>query len=612
MAYGLPNARYGLAALLLWALPLLGQLEVGDSTSMTMNGTASVGYTGAYAEPGTSSHGVSLGGDGYLNGYYYDPKFMSFAAHPYYNRSQNNSTFQSISDSTGVNFSTNFFTGSRFPGFFSFNKAYDSSGTFGMPGASGLTTHGNAQGFSLGWSELLPDMPSLSASYSQGNGSSTLYGSDAKSESSDRVFDLHSDYLLVGFRLRGFFQHQNTDATFPGFLVGSALNKSDSSSNSYGFSADHKMPLNGDVYGGWHRSSFNYDYVTGQTNATTDSTNLNVTMLPVRKLSLTMGVNHISNLSGALVQEVVSAGGAPPQLLPNFTSASTQYNGSAGYTILPGLYVQGQVTHWQQTLGTKDYANTLFGGTVNYNMVRNFLGNFTFILGVMDNSNQDGHLGTTLISNVNFSRIIRGWDLGSHFSYSQNLQTLIAVYTTSSYGYGATARRRLANRTYWSGSFSGMHSGLNQYAGFSSRSESFSSSFTHRGYGVSGSYSQSDGTSLFSPTGLVATPVPAAIIAPNSLVLYNAKGWSVGGSGSPMRKLQLSGTFSRSMSDTLSPGTSAHILSDMINMQARYPIRKLYFTAGYTRFKQDIGLAGATPTNVTTYYFGLSRWFNFF
>jgi len=50
----------------------------------------------------------------------------------------------------------------------------------------------------------------------------------------------------------------------------------------------------------------------------------------------------------------------------------------------------------------------------------------------------------------------------------------------------------------------------------------------------------------------------------------------------------------------------------MINMQARYPIRKLYFTAGYTRFKQDIGLAGATPTNVTTYYFGLSRWFNFF
>ena len=365
------------------------------------NGTASVGYTGAYAEPGTSSHGVSLGGDGYLNGYYYDPKFMSFAAHPYYNRSQNNSTFQSISDSTGVNFSTNFFTGSRFPGFFSFNKAYDSSGTFGMPGASGLTTHGNAQGFSLGWSELLPDMPSLSASYSQGNGSSTLYGSDAKSESSDRVFDLHSDYLLVGFRLRGFFQHQNTDATFPGFLVGSALNKSDSSSNSYGFSADHKMPLNGDVYGGWHRSSFNYDYVTGQTNATTDSTNLNVTLLPVRKLSLTMGVNHISNLSGALVQEVVSAGGAPPQLLPNFTSASTQYNGSAGYTILPGLYVQGQVTHWQQTLGTKDYANTLFGGTVNYNMVRNFLGNFTFILGVMDNSNQDGHLGTTLISNVN-------------------------------------------------------------------------------------------------------------------------------------------------------------------------------------------------------------------
>ncbi len=610
MGYGSSNVRYVLVVLLLWAAPLLAQLEVGE-TSMQMSGNLSVGYDGSFGESITSAHGIGIGGDGYLHGFYYDPKFLSFDFHPYYNRSQNNSEFQSISDSSGFNASANLFTGSHFPGFVSFSKNYSSSGTFGVPGASGLTTHGNGQTLSVGWSELLPHMPALFASYTMTGSSSTIYGSDAQSGSASKIFDLRSDYTVAGFRLGAFFQHQNTNATIPTFLAGEQATKSDVSSNSYGVTAQHRLPLHGDIYGGWHRNSYGYDYAGGHTDATSDTANVNAMLRPVSKLSLSMGMNYTNNLSAALVQEVVNAGAPPPPALSEFASHSTQYNATAGYTILSNLYVQGQVTHWNQVVGGTDYSNTTYGATVNYNMVRNFLGNFTFVLGVMDNTNQEGHIGTSLVSNVSYSRRINAWDVGAHFSYSQNLQTLVAVYTTSSYGYGGTVRRRLGYRTHWNASFTGGHSGLSQFSGFASRSESFSTSLSHRGYALSASYSQSKGTSLFAPGGLVQPPVPPPVVG-SDLVFFNGRAWSFGTSGSPLRKLHLAASFSRSLSDTLSPTVGTRTHSNVFHMQARYPIRKLYFTAGYTRFQQGLGTTGAAPTDVTTYYFGLSRWFNIF
>jgi hypothetical protein len=33
---------------------------------------------------------------------------------------------------------------------------------------------------------------------------------------------------------------------------------------------------------------------------------------------------------------------------------------------------------------------------------------------------------------------------------------------------------------------------------------------------------------------------------------------------------------------------------------------------GYTRLRQSVGTPGTPPLDVTTYYIGLSRWFNFF
>ena len=51
-----------------------------------------------------------------LSGFYYNPKFLNFNVQPFYNRSQDNSSFQSVFSDSGVDASVNLFSGSHFPG----------------------------------------------------------------------------------------------------------------------------------------------------------------------------------------------------------------------------------------------------------------------------------------------------------------------------------------------------------------------------------------------------------------------------------------------------------------------------------------------------------------
>ena len=116
----------------------------------------------------------------------------------------------------------------------------------------------------------------------------------------------------MGFGLRGFFQHQNSHATFPGFLVGEATLDSDTSSNSYGVAADHDLPLNGQAYGSWRRTDSGYDFAGGHTDANTDVTNIHALFRPKERLSLAMGMDYTSNLSAALQQRCRSFGPQAP------------------------------------------------------------------------------------------------------------------------------------------------------------------------------------------------------------------------------------------------------------------------------------------------------------
>src|SRR5579863_7502674 len=108
---------------LLLTLPAAGQLRLGESSN-NLNGTLSGGYNGDYGNLIDSSHSMSFGGVGTWSGYYYNPNFLSYTISPYLNQARDNSSFQSISNASGVNFNSSIFAGSKFPGSISYAKSY--------------------------------------------------------------------------------------------------------------------------------------------------------------------------------------------------------------------------------------------------------------------------------------------------------------------------------------------------------------------------------------------------------------------------------------------------------------------------------------------------------
>jgi hypothetical protein len=78
----------------------------------------------------------------------------------------------------------------------------------------------------------------------------------------------------------------------------------------------------------------------------------------------------------------------------------------------------------------------------------------------------------------------------------------------------------------------------------------------------------------------------------------------------PLKRLAISGSFSRAISNTLA-STTSHNNTEIFNAQMQYHLRRIGLQAGYTRFTQGISAIGA-PVNSTSYFVGISRWFDFF
>jgi len=602
---------------MLAALPSAAQIQVGDNWQMNLSGTLGYTYNGEMNE-GASGHSMGFSGDANLHGSYYNPNFLSFGVQPYYDRTQSNSVFGSLSNSSGVTSSVSLFSGSHFPGSVFYNKGINGTSEFGIPESSiGLASHGDNQGYGVTWSALVPGLPTLTATYAVGDGTSSIYGTQETNAQSDRSLNLLSTYFISGFRFSGGFTHRNVDANYAELLDGLPQPiETNTSSNTYQFNAQHSLPMAGSVSMGWSRSTFDYDYQDSY-NATSsgDSQTLNgvVTFRPARKLSVAGNVSYNDSLLGSVPETVVN-GGSEIYTTPLTNFNNLQLGADAYYALLSNLSLHGNVTHSQQTFLGKVYSATTFGGSANYNLTKRFLGSLSFSFAAFDSANQEGNSALGFVGNLNFDRRIANWDVSANFSYSQNVQTLILLYTTSSYGWVANARRRLANRTYFSAGYGGSHSGLTNQPGTSNSSERVSGAMTWRTYSLNAFWSKSDGAAFFTPTGLVSVPVglPPSLFAPGAVMLYNSK--AIGGNASAvfMRRLTVSVGYADSKGSTVDPLLSTFTGSQLYNAIGQYRLRKIYINGGYTRLRQNVGTAGTAPVAVTSYYVGISRWFNFF
>ena len=592
------------------------QVQVGDDLRMNLNGLLTAGYEANYGDQIPSNHGLNFGGSGTLSGSYYDPNFINFTIDPYYNQSRADSSIQSLTNSSGVNATANFFSGSRFPGYLNYDYTRNSTGTNGLIGGPNFTTVGNGQAFGVGWSALLPNWPTFSVSYAQGEGNGTVYGTNEESNSSTRTLNVRSSYQLAGWQLNGQYTYLNIKSTVPIFLTGDQGNNFlDSAGNNIGINGIHSLPWHGSVALTFNHSNYTGDYGSsldansGVTQYSTNMETATATFHPTNKLGLFANQSYTDNLNGFLYQNIANGGGGVPIFQIDSTSHSSTFSAGAYYNFSPNLYAQAQVTYFNQAYFGKTYDGSYFSGTVGYG--KRILKTFTVSATVIESTNQFANNSLGFIGNLNGFRRFGLWELSGNLSYAQNVQTLLVTYTTSYYNYSANLHRRLGRGMQWTGAFNGNHTGFSQEPGTINHSEAFSTSLALRRLALNANYVKSNGQALLTSTGIQPIP-PTPGFPPEGLIIYNGKGYGAGLSLTPTSRLTISGDYSNTVSDTTTSATFSHNRTEILYGQLQYRLRQLNLLAGYTRFSQGFTAAGVPPGTESSYFIGVSRYINFF
>ena len=593
------------------------QVQIGDNTHLNAGGLFTVGYAGDYGDQIQSSHGLQFGASGNLSGYYHNPNFLNFNATPYYNQSTADSSYQSLTNASGVAATANFFTGSHFPGSVTYHYDYNSTGTFGFPATPNFTTQGNGQGWGVNWSALVPDWPTLSVGYQQGSGSGTLYGTDQQSSSDQHLFNVRSSYRLEDFNLNAYYDHTSWNSVFPEFLTGAGEQKNDSSGQDVGISASRNLPLwNGSMYASFSHSSYSTDYFPGSQQAATNSgytadlQAAGVNFHPTVKFSFYADENYTSNLSAYFNPALINNGVVtPPVNLLGSSSNSLTVGGGANYQFTNHLDGNAQATYYTQSYFGQTYTGTLLSCNLNYG--RKLFDMFTFSAGIVDSSTGLGNNNLGFIGTVNYFRRFGPWETSGSFSYAQNVQSVLITYTTSYYNYNANLHRKFSSRVQWTASFNGSSQGLSSSKNSSSSSAGFATSLSIRQLALSAQYLSGAGNSLLASNGITPLP-PIPGETPSNVIAYNAKNYGGGFSWTPFQRLVLSATYSKSLSDTLANGIYSKNNTGIFYSQLQYRLRRISLFAGYTRFTQGISASGMPPGTVTSYFGGISRWFDFF
>lgn len=599
------------AALLCCSAPAWAQAQLGDQLGFNLGGSVSAGYSGSNTNQGPGSNGITFGGNANLTGYYHTPQFLSFNVTPFYDQSRNNSNYQSITDSSGVTASTSIFGGSKYPGYVNYSDLYNGEGNYSVPGIGNYRTNGNGQTFGVGWSGNPAGLPTFTVGYQQGTSDYSIYGVSGEDHSQFRSVFATSTYSVAGFHLGGGYRYQDGSYKVPEILTGESIPESQSDSSTYNLNMSHALDMDGSTWANYTRNTTGYNALGSTESETADIVSAGVELKPTRKLNGEIGVDYDDNLAGTVLQTVNTAGALLPLNLPQEKSHSWDVYGQSQYTVFDGLYLTGNVTHRQQLFLGTSYNSTAYSGGLTYG--HDVLGGRFSTTTIVTESQLSTNTGSLLgiLSNAIYIRQFGKWNISGSAGYSRNTQTLLIPYTSSGYNFSTSATRRIRN-LIWNGSASGSKSIVNQFQSTNSLSQSYSTGLSHRWLGVNGGYSKSSGIGLFTAQGIAPLPtgVPPTVL-PTS-VLYGGRTYSIGVGSSPTRGLIFSGSFADARSNTQNASTSSNNHTQEANAYLQYKFRKVFFTAGYSRLLQGFSASALPAALVSTYYVGLSRWFNFF
>jgi len=479
-----------------------------------------------------------------------------------------------------------------------------------VPGVANYVTHGSNQTFGINWGENLPGVPSFSAGYQMGSGRYSVYGTNDDGGNRFHTVNLHSGYVVSGFNMNAFYIRGGGNSETPQTLTSGLASKINNSSNGYGFNVSHPIPLSGSASFGVNRTTYNTDSLNGNNSGTIDLVTALVSVHPVNQLSVSVTTNYSDNLYGQLIEAVISSGGAVTSSNSSSSSSSLDVMGVAAYTPDPSIQTSAFIERRSQAYKGTEYGVNSYGGSASY-AHRLFDGSFNSSVSVTANrSDNTGEDTLGFSTNQNYSNQIRGWHITENFGYSQNVQTLLVTYTNSFYNYSVNVRRRWGQFNMGMGA-SGSRTALSQTAGNNNDSQTYTANL---GYGrwltATGNYSKSSGQAIATSAGLVPITTPTA--SSTAVSLFGGNSYSFGLSSSPAKHLTLAANYSKSISNTSSDTSSSANHNDEFNSLIQYQVRKLYFTSGYARLEQGFSSSGTTPEIVSSYYMGITRWFNFF
>ena len=600
---------------LMLALPARAQLQVGENASMNLNANLSFGYNGDYSNLGGSDHSLSPAGNADLSGYYYNPNFLSFDIQPFFGQSRTNSNSRSVFQSSGVGASAAIFSGSAFPGTITYSKFYNSSGQFDVPGQANLTTRDNGQNLGFAWGLHLPDYPNINVQFMDGDNNSSFFGTSSNAVVHAKSFGVHASHTLDGFNLIGGYQYSSTFAETPEFLVGEPSSVSSKSvGNTFDAGVSHRLPFHGSASAAFSRSDVSAEESSdgSRYSGTIDTAMGGADFQPVRNLDTGVNVQYTNNLTGMLYQSYVQSGTVLPATALNYATDSLDVNSHASY-LLPNQHLTFTVNtdHRQQTIVGSIITSDTFNEVVTYG--NEFFGGFlNAVAGVtqtLENTAQSSS-SKGMFDSVSYQRQVKGFSASGSFNYSRNTQTVIIGLTTSGYGYSGGIGRKLSPYSYVSFNAVGTKSTYSNEAGAANSGHAYTGGFTMKRFSLNGSYSDSQGLSILTPTGLTTVTTP--IVSPLQSVAFGGKSYSFGASTTPRRGLVLSAAYSDAKSNTAASSAFSENTTRLLNGMLQYKVRQLWITGGYLRLQQGFTITGQPPMSDSSFFVGITRWFKFF
>ena len=329
------------------------------------------------------------------------------------------------------------------------------------------------------------------------------------------------------------------------------------------------------------------------------------------KAPVTVTTIYTDNLLGGIEEQLISNGQIPLVSLNSPESHSLSVEASSYVNVLPRLMVGGYAERTEQFFEGENFGLTQAGLTVNYSFLKALKG-LTVYAGVNDVATQQGNTRIGFIGNVTYNRYVGKWQLSGFFLYNQYTQTVLATYTTSMLNYGGSVKRQITPDLMWANMANLVKSGFNQVSGDSSHAESFTTMLGWKKASLSGYYNQSNGTAILTSSGLVNTTVPSQVLPPGAATLYNGKNYGVTVNTYFTRHLHISGAWSKAMANTTGPVLLTNSGNTNYYGYALYDFRKVIFQAGVTKFTQSISNSGTLPTMLTSFSFGIQRWFKGF